>query len=40
MEVRPVTGFALDLGYESPSASPAMFRRAMGVPPGRYFKGR
>ncbi|MEE9317061.1 MAG: helix-turn-helix transcriptional regulator [Rhodospirillales bacterium] len=39
-EGRPVTGIALDLGYESPSAFTAMFRRAMGVPPGRYFKGR
>ena len=39
-EGRPVTVIALDLGYESPSAFTAMFRRAMGVPPGRYFKGR
>ena len=37
---RPVTAIALDLGYESPSAFIAMFRRAFGVPPGRYLKGR
>ncbi len=39
-EGRPVTGIALDLGYESPSAFTAMFRRAFGVPPGRYLKDR
>jgi AraC-like DNA-binding protein len=32
-----VTTVALDLGYESPSAFIAMFRRALGVSPGRYF---
>ena len=32
-----VTGVALDLGYESPSAFIAMFRRALGTTPGRYF---
>ena len=37
---RPVTAVALDLGYESPSAFIAMFRRALRVSPGRYFKGR
>jgi len=39
-EGRPVTAIALDLGYESPSAFIAMFRRAFGVPPGRYLKSR
>ncbi|MDQ7832305.1 MAG: helix-turn-helix transcriptional regulator [Desulfovibrionaceae bacterium] len=33
----PVTAVALDLGYESQSAFIAMFRRALGVTPGRYF---
>ena len=37
-EGRPVTAVALDLGYESPSAFIAMFRRALRVSPGRYFK--
>jgi AraC-like DNA-binding protein len=37
---RPVTVIALDLGYESPSAFIAMFRRTVGVSPGRYLKGR
>jgi AraC-like DNA-binding protein len=32
-----VTGVALELGYETPSAFVAMFRRALGVSPGRYF---
>jgi AraC-like DNA-binding protein/quercetin dioxygenase-like cupin family protein len=32
-----VTAVALDLGYESPSAFIAMFRKALGVSPGRYF---
>lgn len=35
---RPVTQVALDLGYDSPSAFTAMFRRAMGMPPGRYVR--
>ena len=39
-EGRPVTAIALDLGYESPSAFIAMFRRALGQPPGRYLKGQ
>ncbi len=39
-EGRPVTAIALDLGYESPSAFTAMFRRALGQPPGRYLKGQ
>ncbi len=33
---QPVTGVALDLGYESVSAFSAMFRRAAGVSPRRY----
>ena len=39
-EGRPVTAIAFDLGYESPSAFIAMFRRAFGVPPGQYLKSR
>ena len=33
----PVTHVALDLGYDSPSAFTAMFRRTLGVTPSRYF---
>jgi len=33
----PVTAVALDMGYESQSAFIAMFRRALGQTPGRYF---
>lgn len=33
-----VTTVALDLGYDSPAAFTSMFRRALGVPPSRYFK--
>jgi AraC-like DNA-binding protein len=33
----PVTTVALDLGYESVSAFIAMFRRATGTTPARYF---
>jgi AraC-like DNA-binding protein len=33
----PVTTIALDLGYASPSAFAAMFRKTLGVPPSRYF---
>jgi AraC-like DNA-binding protein len=33
----PVTNIALDLGYDSPSAFTAMFRRTLGVTPSRYF---
>lgn len=36
-EGQPVTTVALDLGYESPSAFIAMFKKALGVTPGRYF---
>jgi AraC-like DNA-binding protein len=35
----PVTRVAYDLGYRSPSAFVAMFRRSLGMPPGRYLKG-
>lgn len=31
---------ALDLGYETPSAFAAMFRRIMGTPPSEYAKAR
>jgi AraC-like DNA-binding protein len=34
---RPVTGVALDVGYESPSAFIAMFRSVLGATPSRYF---
>lgn len=37
-EGRPVTTVALDLGYDSPSAFIAMFRRALGTTPARYFR--
>lgn len=33
---RPVTTIAFDVGYDSPSAFTAMFRRAYGVPPSMY----
>lgn len=36
-EGRPVTTVALDLGYDSPSAFIAMFRRALGTTPGRLL---
>jgi AraC-like DNA-binding protein len=35
-----VTSVALDLGYDSPSAFAALFRRQFGVPPSQYFTGR
>jgi AraC-like DNA-binding protein/quercetin dioxygenase-like cupin family protein len=35
-EGRPVTSVALDLGYDSPSAFCAMFKRELGVPPTRF----
>jgi AraC-like DNA-binding protein len=34
---RPVTEIAYDLGYASPSAFVAMFRKTMGVAPTQYF---
>ena len=38
-EGQAVTTVAYDLGYESPSAFIAMFRRTLGTSPGRYVKG-
>lgn len=35
-----VTQVALDLGYKSPSAFVAMFRKALGKPPGQYLAGQ
>ncbi len=35
---QPVTAVAYDLGYDSPSAFIAMFRRSLGATPGRYLK--
>ena len=32
-----VTATALDLGYDSPSAFIAMFKKVLGVSPGKYF---
>jgi AraC-like DNA-binding protein len=37
-EGEPVTRVALELGYAGPSAFIAMFRRALGATPGRYFR--
>jgi AraC-like DNA-binding protein len=34
-----VTNVALELGYASPSAFIAMFRRVMGTTPSRYYRG-
>jgi AraC-like DNA-binding protein len=36
---RSVTEIAIELGYGSPSAFTAMFRRALGRTPARYFEG-
>lgn len=36
----PVTSVAFDLGYDSLSAFIAMFRKATGTTPGRYFAAR
>lgn len=33
-----ITAVALDLGYQSPSAFIAMFKRALGEPPARYLR--
>jgi AraC-like DNA-binding protein len=33
-----VTAVALDVGYQSPSAFVAAFRRELGTTPGRYFR--
>jgi AraC-like DNA-binding protein/mannose-6-phosphate isomerase-like protein (cupin superfamily) len=35
---RPVTAIALEVGYDSPSAFIAMFKRALGTTPYRYFE--
>ncbi len=35
---RSVTRVSLDLGYDSPSAFVAMFKRELGTTPGRYFR--
>jgi AraC-like DNA-binding protein len=35
-EGRPILAVALDLGYESPSAFSAMFRRELGAPPSHF----
>jgi AraC-like DNA-binding protein len=37
-EGSPVTTIAMDLGYENVSAFIAMFRRTMGITPGRYVR--
>ena len=36
-EGESVTSVALEVGYENPSAFISMFRRTLGVTPGRYF---
>ena len=36
-EGEPVTTVAMDVGYESPSAFIAMFKRALGTTPSQYF---
>jgi AraC-like DNA-binding protein len=33
---QPITTVAFDVGYDSPSAFSAMFRRAFGVAPSEY----
>jgi AraC-like DNA-binding protein len=33
-----ITHVALEAGYSTPSAFIAMFRRILGVTPGRYFE--
>jgi AraC-like DNA-binding protein len=35
-EGRPIVEVALELGYDSPSAFSAMFRRELGAPPSRF----
>jgi AraC-like DNA-binding protein len=37
---RPVTGIAAELGYDSPSAFSAMFRKALGSSPTEYFRSK
>jgi AraC-like DNA-binding protein len=36
----PVTNVAMEMGYASPSAFTAMFRRAFGTTPSRYYADR
>ena len=36
-EGEPVTGVAIEVGYDSPSAFIAMFKRALGTTPSQYF---
>ena len=38
-EGRPIVEVALELGYESPSAFSAMFRRELGSPPSSFREG-
>ncbi len=40
MAGEPVTTVALDLGYATPSAFTAMFRKTLGAPPSVYLAGR
>ena len=35
---QPVTTVSYETGYHSPSAFIAMFKRTLGMPPGRYFR--
>lgn len=37
---KPVALVASDLGYASPAAFTAMFRRSLGMTPGKYFSSR
>lgn len=37
-EGESVINVSIDLGYESPSAFTAMFRRELGTTPSQYFK--
>ncbi len=37
---QPISHIAQDLGYSSQSAFSAMFKKALGITPGRYFKNR
>jgi AraC-like DNA-binding protein len=36
----PIGNVAMDLGYESPSAFTAMFRRVLGHPPSQFFQSK
>jgi AraC-like DNA-binding protein len=37
---RSVTTVALEVGFETPSAFIAMFKRAMGTTPAKYFRSQ